>query len=61
MLQIFGCCKELLEHDLIVDWEAEIMRPKENAYFCPEELVSTLMDMSIRVGRSYGHHHTLKL
>ena len=28
------------------------VRPKENAYFCPEELVSTLMDMSIRVGRS---------
>ena len=28
--------------------------PKENAYFCPEELVSTLMDMSIRVGRSFG-------
>ena len=23
--------------------------PKENAYFCPEELVSTLMDTSIRV------------
>ena len=25
------------------------LEPKENAYFCPEELVSTLMDTSIRV------------
>ena len=33
---------------------SKTLSPKEIAYFCPEELVSTLMDMSIRVGRSFG-------